>query len=251
MSSPSSLTGLLMYGALETLLNQALTGDERGREQLAALDGTVVRLRGESPMWVLYVLIYEDGVELLTDYEGNVDIRVRGPLGAMVHWLFASEPLTDHESLRVTGSDRQIAQLANLIENFSLWPLVRNWLDDHVRLKELLDLLRREDPVWLEKLATLPQQVGDLAEQVARQQLIQEDILEELRHLRGELRRARKLDQFFTLTGTLLILLSLLKASSLWETTWQALQQDVLSLAMLSLGIAFLLARLLPARGRL
>ena len=36
MSSPSSLTGLLMYGALETLLNQALTGDERGREQLAA-----------------------------------------------------------------------------------------------------------------------------------------------------------------------------------------------------------------------
>lgn len=32
MSSPSSLTGLLMYGALETLLNQALTGDERGRE---------------------------------------------------------------------------------------------------------------------------------------------------------------------------------------------------------------------------
>lgn len=251
MSSPSSLTGLLMYGALETLLNQALTGDERGREQLAALDGTVVRLRGESPMWVLYVLIYEDGVELLTDYEGNVDIRVRGPLGAMVHWLFASDPLTEHESLRVTGSDRQIAQLNELIENFSLWPLVRNWLDDHVRLKELLDLLRREDPVWLEKLATLPQQVGDLAEQVARQQLIQEDILEELRHLRGELRRARKLDQFFTLTGTLLILLSLLKASSLWETTWQALQQDVLSLAMLSLGIAFLLARLLPARGRL
>ncbi|WP_421711002.1 hypothetical protein [Alcanivorax sp.] len=45
--------------------------------------------------------------------------------------------------------------------------------------------------------------------------------------------------------------MSLLKASSLWETTWQALQQDVLSLAMLSLGIAFLLARLLPARGRL
>ena len=105
--------------------------------------------------------------------------------------------------------------------------------------------------MWLEKLATLPQQVGELAEQVARQQLIQEDILEELRHLRGELRRARKLDQFFTLTGTLLILLSLLKASSLWETTLHALQQDVLSLAMLSLGIAFLLARLLPARGRL
>ena len=251
MPQTGSFPQLIVLGGLESALNQALTGNQPGRDRLAALHGTVVRIRTERPLWVLYVLIYEDGVELLTDYEGNVDIRVRGPLGAMVHWLFASEPLTDHESLRVTGSDRQIAQLTDLIENFSLWPLVRNWLDDHVRLKELLDLLRREDPVWLEKLATLPQQVGELAEQVARQQLIQEDILEELRHLRGELRRARKLDQFFTLTGTLLILLSLLKASSLWETTLHALQQDVLSLAMLSLGIAFLLARLLPARGRL
>ena len=177
-----------------------------------------------------------------------MDIRVRGPLGGMVHWLFASEPLEDHESLRITGSDAHVAQLAELINQFSLWPLIRNWLDDHVRLKELLALLRREDPVWLEQLATLPRQVGQLAEQMAQQQLLQEDILDELRQLRGEFQRARKLDQFFTLTGMLLILLSLMKASDLWETTWHALQQDFLSLAMLSLGIACLVIRLLPKR---
>ena len=251
MAQTGSFPQLIVLGGLESALNQALTASPSGQQHLADLHGTVVRIRAERPMWVLYVLIYEDGIELLPEYEGNVDVRIRGPLGGMLHWLFSSTPLEDQEALRVSGHEDQIRQLTALIEQFSLWPLVRNWLDDHVRLKELLDLLRREDPVWLEKLATLPQQVGELAEQVARQQLIQEDILEELRHLRGELRRARKLDQFFTLTGTLLILLSLLKASSLWETTLQALQQDVLSLAMLSLGIAFLLARLLPARGRL
>ena len=251
MPQSGSFPQLVVLGGLESALNQALTGTQAGRDKLAALHGTVVRVRAERPLWVLYVLIYEDGVELLTDYEGAVDVRVRAPLGALVHWVFARDPLSEQSAIRINASDEHLARLNDLIETFSLWPLIRNWLDDHVRLKELLDLLRREDPVWLEKLATLPQQVGDLAEQVARQQLIQEDILEELRHLRGELRRARKLDQFFTLTGTLLILLSLLKASSLWETTWQALQQDVLSLAMLSLGIAFLLARLLPARGRL
>ena len=248
MPETTSFPQLIVLGGLESALNQALTGTQQGRERLAALHGTVVRIRAERPRSVLYVLIYEDGVELLTDYEGNVDIRVRGPLGGMVHWLFASEPLEDHESLRITGSEEQVAQLAELINQFSLWPLIRNWLDDHVRLKELLALLRREDPVWLEQLATLPRQVGQLAEQMAQQQLLQEDILDELRQLRGEFQRARKLDQFFTLTGMLLILLSLMKASNLWETTWHALQQDFLSLAMLSLGIACLVIRLLPKR---
>ena len=248
MPQTGSIPQLVVLGGLESTLNQTLTGTQQGRDKLAALHGTVVRIRAERPLWVVYALIYEDGIELLSDYEGNVDIRVRGPLGAMVHWLFASEPLTAHEDLRVTGSEQHITQLAELIESFSLWPLIRNWLDDHVRLKELLALLRREDPIWLEKLATLPQDVGELAEQVARQQLLQEDMLEELRLMRDELRRARKLDQFFTLTGTLLILLSLLKASDLWETTWHVLQQDILSLAMLSLGIACLVARLLPRK---
>ncbi|BAP13890.1 MAG: hypothetical protein AOY29_04395 [Alcanivorax borkumensis] len=248
MPETGSFPQLIVLGGLESALNQVLTGTQHGRDHLAALHGTVVRVRAERPRSVLYVLIYEDGVELLTDYEGNVDIRVRAPLGAMIHWLFSNGPLEDHESLRVIGSEQHIAVLAELINQFSLWPLIRNWLDDHVRLKELLALLRREDPVWLEQLATLPQQVGQLAEQQAQQQLLQEDILEELRQLRGELQRARKLDQFFTLTGMLLILLSLMKASSLWETTWHALQQDFLSLAMLSLGIACLVVRLLPKR---
>ncbi|MZR62107.1 SCP2 sterol-binding domain-containing protein [Alcanivorax sp. DP30] len=248
MAQTGSFPQLIVLGGLESALNQALTATPAGQQHLADLHGTVVRIRAERPMWVLYVLIYEDGIELLPEYEGNVDVRIRGPLGGMLHWLFSSNPLEDQEELRVTGHEDQIRQLTALIDQFSLWPLIRNWLDDHVRLKELLAVLRREDPVWLEKLATLPEQMGQLAEQVAHQQLLQEDILEELQQLRGELRRNRKLDLFFTLTGTLLVLLSVLKAADLWSLTWHALQQDMLSLAMLSLGIACLVARLLPAR---
>lgn len=248
MAQTGSFPQLIVLGGLESALNQALTATPSGRQHLADLHGTVVRIRAERPMWVLYVLIYEDGIELLPEYEGNVDVRIRGPLGGMLHWLFSNRSLDDQEELRISGHEEQIRQLTALIEQFSLWPLIRNWLDDHVRLKELLTVLRREDPVWLEKLATLPEQMGQLAEQVAHQQLLQEDILEELQQLRGELRRNRKMDLFFTLTGTLLVLLSVLKAADLWGVTWHALQEDVLSLAMLSLGIACLVARLLPSR---
>ncbi|ERP92113.1 hypothetical protein Q670_10875 [Alcanivorax sp. P2S70] len=248
MPQSGSFPQLVVLGGLESALNQALTGTQAGRDKLAALHGTVVRVRAERPLWVLYVLIYEDGVELLTDYEGAVDVRVRAPLGALVHWVFARDPLSEQSAIRINASDEHLARLNDLIETFSLWPLIRNWLDDHVRLKELLGLLRREDPVWLEKLASLPAEVGQLAEQVARQQLLQEDILEELQQLRGDLKRARRLDQFFSLTGMLLILFSVLKTAGLWETSWHALQQDTLSLAMLSLGIACLIARLVPGK---
>lgn len=246
MTTPSVLSGLLFYGALESLLNRVLTGDERGREQLAALDGTVVRLRGEQPMWVLYVLIYEDGVELLGDYEGPVDVRVRGPLGAMLHWLLVpnSNDADDSGTLRVTGPSETLDRLNAMIGEFSLWPLVRGWLDDHVRLRDLLELLRREDPVWLEKLAGLPDQIGALAAQVARQQLLQEDILEEVRGLRSEMRRARRLDLAFMVIGIALIALSLLRALGEWQQTWATLARDPISLALISLGLALIAGRL-------
>lgn len=245
MTRSSALSGLLIHGALETLLNQALTGHPRGREQLAALHGTVVRLRGENPMWVLYVLIYEDGLELLDDYEGQVEVRVRGPLGAMLHWLLAPDSDDGNGELRITGPEQTLSRLQRMVSEFSLWPLVRNWLDDHVHLRDLLALLRREDPAWLEKLADLPDRLGALATEVARQQLLQEDILDELRGLRQALHRARRLDLGFLLFGTALVILALLRALGQWQITWQALASDGPSLAMISLGLALIAGRLL------
>jgi len=80
---------------------------------------------------------------------------------------------------------------------------------------------------------------------VARQQLLQEDILEEVRGLRREMRRGRRLDLAFLVIGVTLILVSLLRALGQWHTTWTALSHDYLSLAMISLGLALILGRLL------
>ena len=248
MPQSGSFSQLVLLGGLESLLNQTLTGSPRGREQLAALHGTAIRIRTERPHGVFYLLIYEDGLELLGDYEGGVDIRVRGSLGKISHWLLNGGDDNSGDTIRISGDEARIEALAALVEQFSLWPLLRNWLDDHVRLKELLGILRREDPAWLERLAGLPQQVGELADQVAQQQLLQEDLLSELRSLRQELRNARRYDLGVVILGTLLIVLSLLKALGQWQFAWIALQQDLLSLGMLSLGIALLISRFLPKR---
>ena len=67
MPQTGSFPQLIVLGGLESALNQALTGNPPGRDRLAALPGTVLRIRHERPLWVPYVLIYEADVELLTD----------------------------------------------------------------------------------------------------------------------------------------------------------------------------------------
>lgn len=69
------------------------------------LDGIVVCLCGESFMWVFYVLIYEDGVELFSDYEGLVDVCVCGLLGVMLYWLFVFNSGDVEYSLCIVGLD--------------------------------------------------------------------------------------------------------------------------------------------------
>lgn len=249
ISHPPLPSASFLYGLLADLLNQALTSNEDGRARLAALDGTVVRIRAEKPAWALYVLIREEGIELRPSHDGAVDVRLRGPLGAMLHWLFIADQDQPAESLRIHGAGETRQRLRDLAGEFSLWTLVRSWFEDHVPLAALLDLLRHEDPVWLTRLSELPDQIGALATQMARYQLLQEDILEEVRGLRREMRRARRFDLAFTLGGMVLIALSLLHAFGNGHSAWLALAGDPLSLALISLGIALIAGRLILRTG--
>lgn len=249
ISHPPLPSVSLLYGLLADLLNQALTGDDGGRARLAALDGTVVRIRAEKPAWALYVLIGKEGIELQSSHDGPVDVRLRGPLGAMLHWLFIADQDQPAEALRIHGAGETRRQLRDLAGDFSLWTLVRSWFEDHVPLAALLDLLRREDPAWLSRLSGLPDQVETLATRMARYQLLQEDILEEVRGLRREMRRARRFDLAFTLGGMVLIAVSLLRAFGNGHSAWLALSGDPLSLALISLGIALIAGRLVLRTG--
>ena len=241
----TSLTRFLVLGTLETLVNQALAHEPRARERLRTLHGTAIRVRTERPMAIVYVLIYEDGIEILPEFEGYVHIRIRGSLGAIMQWLLSpNAPLPEEDQVRILGPDDRITLATDIISEFSLWSVVRNWLDDHVRLNDLLGLLRREDPRWLAKLQGLPEQVGELANELGRQRLIQEDILNELRGLKSGLRRERRMDAACLTLGLLLLLGAL---ATLGDLLPVAASISMASQAVLlgSIGLTLLLSRLL------
>lgn len=247
MDEQPSVTRFLVLGALETLLNQMLELSPGARERLSALHGTVVRVRAERPMVVIYLLIYEDGIEVIQDFEGHIDVRIRAPLGALIQWLLSpSSTRADEDGIRILGPDELVMTLSETMAEFSLWEGMRQWLEQHVRLDQLLSLLRREDPQWLERLQSLPARFEEMSRELARQRLLQEDILEELRALRVSMGRERRLDLACLFAGLALMLAALATTSGhLPLVPAMHTGQGTQALLLASLGLTLILSRIL------
>lgn len=245
MDEQPSPTRFLMLGGLEAILNQTLELSPAARERLAPLHGTVVRVRMEKPMAVLYVLIYEDGIEIMQDFEGHVDVRVRAPLGALLQWVLSPGYQPSQENIRILGPDELVLQLGEAMAAFSIWEGLRQWLETHVQLDQLLGMLRREDPAWLSQLHGLPAQMQELNRELARQRLLQEDILNEIRALKSSLGRERRLDLFCLFSGLLLLLAALATASGHIPMLVPEEGPGVQMLLLASGGLALIFSRIL------
>lgn len=246
MDERTSLTSFLTLGALETLLNQAIELDPSARDKLAGLHGTAIRVRCERPLFSIYILLYEDGVEVHEDYEGHVDIRVRGSLGAMLQWLLAPgvEALED-ERIRVTGPEDRVQLLGKAVQEFNLWHAMRTWVDSHVRLDQVMSWLRREDPRWISRLEQLTEGVDAIGLELGRQRLLLEDVLDEIQGFKHGLRRERQLDMLFLCSGMALLFAAVASATGQLPVLYLDLQRGPQTLVLASLGLTLIMSRIL------
>lgn len=241
----TSFSHTLLLQGLEILLNDVLLREGAARERLSALDGTVIRVRIEKPDDVFFILLHEDGVEVLREFDGYVAVRVRGELGAMLHWwLVPNANPPSHEVIRVLAPDEQLQLIHDTISEFSLWSVLRHWLDRYARLDELLALLRREDQPWFQHISALPSTVERLEVEMAHQRLRHEDLADELAALKSTLRRERLRDML----GLVLAALCFWLAVPLWQgqfTLSAAFSPTEHAVAAVTLGCAVLLLRII------
>lgn len=245
MQEQPSVTRFLMLGALETLINQALELEGQTSERLASLHGTVVRVRCTSPEFSLYLLVCEDGVEILEHYEGHVDIRVRSSLGALLHWIMTAGVPPEEENIQITGPDASVDLLVQALQSFDIWSALRRWLDEHVRVQDLVALLRREDPRWLETLSRVSGDLTQLQEEIGSQRLLQEDILDEIRALRRAMGIQRRLDLTFVCLGLILLLAAFASADGQLPVLISSIQQNTQALLLASFGLTLIVSRIL------
>lgn len=246
MEESQSISRFLMLGALETLLNQALELEGNARSRLQALHGTVIRVRSERPVFSVYLLLCEDGVEVLHDYEGHVDIRIRATLGSLVHSILApGSALPDAEKVRITGPEDRVELLSRLLLDFDLWTALRHWLENHVRLEEVLRWLRREDPAWVGRIDDLAAQVSGLGLEMGRQRLLLEEVLDEIQGFKRGLRRERQLDMLFLCSGMALLLAAFASANGQLPISVPDMKQGIQTLVLASIGLTLIMSRIL------
>ena len=244
----------LMLGALEVLLNQALAMHPQGAATLERLAGKVVRVRAHSPDFIFYCLVDPQGVELTPDYDGDADVRVRGSAGQLLYRALVppgdpAEESTEDEDIRIAGDEATVAALREALATFNLWEAIRTWLREHVALPEILGLLRRHDPVWLERLQDLPQVVARVLEELQRQSETQQQLLAEVRGLRDALRAERRSDLVAITLGILFMTLAAMTAAGALPLL-AGLDDSVATQSLLlgALGVALLLSRAFSRR---
>lgn len=238
-------TRLLALGTLEVLLNQALEQEPRARERLHLLHETSIRIRTEKPLTAFYILVYEDGIEVLSEYEGHIDVRIRGPMGAILQWLLtADNESVKDDPIRIIGPDEKVQLIASIVSEFSLWNVGRHWVENVIPIQELLGMLRREDPQWLSRLQGLPDAVNALAEEIGHQHLLQEEILREIKALKVGLRKERQMDLTTLVFGMGLLAGAFATLSGQMPTLISA-GATIQTLLLASIGLTLILSRLL------
>lgn len=244
----NSIAQALTLGALEFLLNQVLTADPLGRERLTQLSGTVIRVRVEKPNDVIFLLIHADGIEVLTEFEGYVTVRVRGELAALLEWwLVPHSAQPSANKMRVLGPEETLSLLNDTISDFSLWALVRGWLDNITQLEDMLTILKREDPLSHQQLKELPEMVQKLANDMAQQRLQHEDLSDELKHFKQQATKEQRKNNIYALFALICFGLSY----AFWEqelslSPWLTPTEQAIG-ALLA-GVLLILFRLLFSR---
>lgn len=85
-------------GSIERLINKALEYDPASRYRLSEMAGQVLAINVTSPEFTFYAMPEQDGIALMSHWDGEVDARLTGSLLA-----FARLPFRDLSSLRDTG----------------------------------------------------------------------------------------------------------------------------------------------------
>lgn len=242
----------LVLGTLEVLLNQAVVLHPQGPATLEKLAGKVIRVRAYNPDFIFYCLVERDGIELSTSYDGDAHVRLRGSTGSLLYRVLATpgdDTGTADDEIRVAGEPQAVADVQAALDTFNLVGALRTWLREHVAMPEVFGLLRQHDPAWLERLQDLPQLVGQVLEELRRQSLVQQQVLDEMRALKNALREERRTDIVCTTAGTALLALALLTAMDklpLFATDLPAAREQAWVLA--TLGLALMLSRLFGRR---
>ncbi|MDX1692677.1 MAG: hypothetical protein R3208_02860 [Ketobacteraceae bacterium] len=204
---------------LEAAFNLALSYDAEALDRLQAYHGAVIKIKTQEPDISFFVVVVDEGIQLFAEHEGPVTARIRLPMGLFARYVLGVGDTPDNiytgaESIRVSGDEQTLLELARIARDFNLWRLckriLKSWLPQFNSLEDLLTALRSQDADWMARLEHLPQLVNQGIEMIRDQAELQQIQLREIRAIRKQLDADRRASQISTAIGLCLIVVAFL-----------------------------------------
>jgi ubiquinone biosynthesis protein UbiJ len=160
----------LFATTLETLLNQALRLDSPSLQSLSQLAGKIIRV--ELAGLDIHLTLFPDnqGIIILNDYQGAVDVRINGAPFSLLHLFLEEHPLlANHPEITITGEINTAQQLLQLIKGLDIdWEEhLAQWVGD-MPAHQLNAWLREGQDYAHERFASLQLNLTEYLQQETR-----------------------------------------------------------------------------------
>ena len=219
IDNSESMTSLFMIGLFESAMNTVLAQHAQAAQTLASHAGKVIRIKIFNPHYSIYLVLCEEGVQILSQFDGVVDARVRAPASQLA-WLMLGESADSQQvlnQLKVTGNQQLVADLVQLTVEINLWhwmtSLLQEWLPDFRNILRQLAALRSHSTEWIENIQQLSKVNCETLDEIRRQGQAQQALLNELINMRQwmEKKSARHSMILWLVLGCLVIWFGLIK----------------------------------------
>jgi len=254
LETNESMIRYLVLEVMEAAINLALANEPEALERIAEHKGRVVRVKTTGPDWMFFVSLCDDGVQLFAEFEESVDARLTLPTTLLAQYVLGtggSAELQGAEGVRVSGDLIMLAELLQVVQEFSIWALCKrvlnNWLPEFDGFNGLIEALKNHDPAWIVRLEHLPQLANETLLAVRLQHETQQKMLAEIEGIRQQLDADRRANRISTVIGFCLIIVAFLAHNGFLEVPQiEHLSFDTLILLILSMVL--LVPRLLGRR---
>ncbi len=178
-----------MLGKIERQINHVLSMDEDALEKLGALSGQVISLELLNTDFRIFILPYVGGVQLRSEFEDNVNVKIRGTPPDMLSYLVKTRTKSGAfaGSIEVIGDVGLAQDFQTVLFNIDLdWEeQLSKWFGDSVA----------------HKMGRLFREVGNLA--ITSGDKLQQDISEYLRFEKEVTLDKTEMDEFISAVDTL------------------------------------------------
>lgn len=192
-----SVLSTLVLGIVESSINRLLAQDMQAMCSIQPCIGRVVRIKSHDPYATFYMLFTQQGLQVLSFYDGHVDARISSSALRLLQKIIHPQSVcSELNHLQVSGDQMLIGVVLALLQRYNLWSIVQRVLMEYFpqwqALPQLVNILQDLQPDWLQNIQNLSNDWQRTTEHVAQLAAQQTQLLATLQALRDDFQQARQ-----------------------------------------------------------